>query len=241
MSDQSKALVSTGRKLIEGFIAPAAAIFGAIEDGKVIKRKEKFVGFLDSLVKYLRMDNFAALNLYVQQHQDEDWLTEGFDVGFRTILDTINELARKCASMMVAEYLQTQRVPDRDYKKFANFLSEVDSPVLRITAQLAEAIDHLPRQAMTIAISQEKYNEGDLIYEVQSKEDVATLTPTPDYHQFQDTCKLLIRNGFVSEWTGFGTVHAKGLHIKEHIASVDPHQFHLWERMHKYMTPVRCE
>lgn len=239
---------AVAHKSVEGLVPPAAAVFELINAARRRRFEKNFDVLTNGLVEAMGLPDRGALMALIQQNEGEDWCISGFEEGFQAVISSLDESAKKCALLLVSDYLKKANIPDRCYKQFAALFAEADEPILKIALQIGEAlaqIQRLPNDNVFVCVSTDMYypnGAGELIFEVHLEgKEVHLLTPAPNLGHFSAACKILIRNDFLSEWTRSGAIHPKNYHIARFLGWVDPHHVPLWERLCGYLAPVRAK
>lgn len=214
------------------------------------QRAKQFMSFLDKLAKYMNMNSALEMQLWIEEHwdkEDNEWLFEGFDQGFRAVLDTLNETAKKCAIIMVADYLKNARHPNRFFRQHALLFQECDDRVLKVLLTITDEIvaRSSPRVGVVLGKQVEQgkpdatgpvivglgghVNEDKLFLEVGSP------------FVFYNVCDILIRVGFLSTWASEGKIYPQrqGFQVSEYMGMAEGHQVSLFTSLQTYLAPVR--
>lgn len=236
---------SIGVALVEEFPG-GGALRALLSAASNRNRERKFDQFADGLVQAMGLADQVELFTLIEQHQDEDWCVEGVEEGFRTVLSSMDPTARKCATLLVADYLKCHDVPDRVYRQFASLFSEADSTILGIIAAISDAAVRAggifycffhrqlgPGLSICIGRNPERL-EGEISLE-----------------DFAACCGILQRNNLASTWNGAALpgVGTAGQEINKREIDklqgaiikmqVERYQRPLWDRLRTYLGPVR--
>jgi hypothetical protein len=102
------------------------------------KQAEEYLGFLaDALQEGEVLSLAAALD---QAGDNRVWETLG--EGFRAMMGAIDETAKRCIALLVADYYRREDLPDREFRLLGDLLAASDEPILRtlrtVTSQFTQ-------------------------------------------------------------------------------------------------------
>lgn len=224
-----------------------ATLFVLIKSIFDYKQKQRFSESIDQLRTLLDKEDYSSLEAWITEHGEEDWLVDGFEQGFRVLMGTMDEKARKCALIMIAHYMKEATVPDRIYRQFGEFFQQSDEQILRLTYEFIAAAKNViasPAQEIyVVALSNPESRS--IRYDIVARRynsrvnDVATISSVGPARQVQDACDVLIRCGFLSAHTNPVAHPAKsdGYDVELPWGKALPHQIKLWELLYKFLTP----
>lgn len=215
----------------------------ALRDRNMQKQDEELQRFIETTIgKYLDVGNLEAVAVYIQQQAHQPWLAEGLTRGFKDLLDSVDELSRQCLMVLVADYMKRTTVPDRIYKQFATFFTEVDAPLLKVALSIADTAESIGGTFSGFGAS----NRRPRTYHVFCLQKPEAILPDGISEEDFFACyAALLRNGFASSFTG-ATVSGIESEREEldkfaHVAfrAQIEHHGSLWKRLRGYLAPVR--
>ena len=217
-----------------------ATAMAAIDVFRRRKWEKRFEVFMAQLMVFLDKKNPLSLQFWIEEHGEEDWMVDGFERGFRLLMETMDEVAKKCALVMIAHYLNKATAPDRVYRKFGDFFQQADYRVLEMTERLSEAAVQIQMgDAHTFCLTVIKHNQTQhvsytLITAGVGRARALTVEGIRDQNLLRDTCDVLIRSGLLS-------THASPLDNTGEIpwGKAEIHQINLWRMLHIFLAPIR--
>jgi hypothetical protein len=234
--DTFRQALAEGIKELPFVAAVLAVLSGAFRS----LNEARFQDFLECVGKPLGCDDFEAASKYVEENIDQPWMIEGLERGWRAALETLDPLARRCAYVMVADYMAQKREPDRLHRQFAHLLAEVDKATLAPLLRMADGVFEVGEQRVNILLGRASGGESGF-YAAASGWPPQYIASTDIRWLFDDLVSILVRNRFLSEPGGFGSSHdfPPGFERGQKIAFVDEYQRGLWDQLRKYLEPVR--
>lgn len=137
-----------------GAIADVGTTAGALAGGKLLwdavtagverRRRKQAQDYLSRLAESLGDENTAALCIELDQAgENEVW--EVIEEGFRTMMVAIDETAKRCVALLVADYVVRQELPDREFRLYGKLFADSDEAILQclyaLTSEYAEVYD----------------------------------------------------------------------------------------------------
>lgn len=207
------------------------------------RRNKEFSRLITNLVWATKMQDEAELASLIEQHGDEDWCVQGLEEGLRTVMSSVDEIAKKCALLMVADYLERHDVPDRVYRQFASLFSEVDAPVLKAIRAISSAAGE--GGGVFVGFLALNYNKKGTYKSVCLGKKPVELNGDVSEEAFFVACAALQRNCLAAVWNGavLSGVRDESLELDKFANSsirmqVEAYQRPLWARLHGYLAPV---
>lgn len=151
-----------------GALAGGKLLWDAVTAGIAGRRRKQAQKYLELLAEALGQENTAALAVELDQAgENEVW--ETIEEGFRAMMGAINETAKRCIALLVADYVVRKALPDRDFQVLGGLLAASDEAILNalitITRQLEQAVVRLPSDQVstcTLAVSASTSETGRL-------------------------------------------------------------------------------
>jgi len=187
------------------------------------------------------LDDMSALLTLIEQNQDEDWCAESFEEGFRTVMSAVDEMAKKCALIMIADYLERHDAPDRTYRQFGNLFMESDVPILRALLGIAEAVRTLESDWVVFSAMHEVDHSSNFFESRDQAERSIRLPPLAEPSLMYTAADLLRRHQFLAT----PSIMERSLPRTQTIAhdaylgTMLPHQLPVWERLRIYLAPSK--
>lgn len=233
---------TVGRAAVEE-LPGVGALLALVEAASRRNRKKKFDWYAAELVEATGLEDQRALVALIEQNQDEDWCTDGFEEGFRTVMSAVDETAKKCALIMIADYLKRHDAPDRVYRQFATLFSETDGPLLKVAAAIADAAESTGGAFGGFGASSRNPRTYHII--CMGKPEVLLQGPV-DEEAFFACQAALQRVDLASPFTGSsiqgGETEREELDKFGHCSyrtQVESYQRPLWVRLRRYLAPAR--
>lgn len=235
-----KALKKTATTAIGEKVPGVATVLAAFDACRRKKWEERFESFTIQIMAHLDKDPLS-LQLWIEQNGEEDWLVDGFEQGFRVLMETMDEAARKCALVMIAHYLQKAIAPDRVYRQFGDFFQQADLRVLEMTEKMSEAAFKIAEgEATTFYVTAitHRQNKDHVSYNLftagSARSRAIDVQGVKDSVLFRDTCDVLLRTGLLSN-------HGSTINNTGEIpwGKAEVHQIRMWKMLHGFLTPIR--
>ena len=154
--DRGRTALDVGSTLVTaaGTLVDMGATGGAIAGGKLLwdavtagigrRERRKAEACLNRLAEALGEEKTAELAVELDEAgENEVWDT--VEKGFRAMMGAINETAKRCIAVLVADYIVRQELPDREFRLHGKLLADCDDPMLRclwvISGQFAQVYD----------------------------------------------------------------------------------------------------
>lgn len=237
--------------------APLVATVLAVLSGLFRGLNEsRFQNFLECVGKPLGCDDFEAASKYVEENIEQPWMVEGLDRGWRAVLETLDPLARRCAYLMVADYMAQKKEPDRFHRQFGNFLMESDAQVLAIFLRISNLLDEKEVDWCGIILAMRKSHPDPFTgrptrppvllprCEIQLFRDGENYDAIAfGFEDFREACDVLRRNSLISPWSGeeWKHPHPNVFEVDEHVGIIDERQMERWRRLREYISPLEQE
>jgi hypothetical protein len=229
------------RATLEGMVPPAAGLLALADRFSSRGRAKKFDWYTTELVEAMGLEGQRELLVLIEQNQDEGWCAEGFEQGFRAVMSAVDEAAKKCALIMIADYFTRHDAPDRIYKQFANLLSEADQQVLRAIHGMAEAVRTLGDDWVVFSKMHELDHSADFFQARNQTEGAIRLPPLADLSIMYTAADLLRRHHFLATPSIMerSLPRTQTIEHDAYLGTMLPHHRPLWERLRVYLAPLR--
>lgn len=220
------------------FLSTVFAMFGLV----LLRIEEsKFENFLDHIRIRLAFGNMKETASYIANNMDKKWMSDGLARGWRLGMDTIDDIARECAYLMVADYLAEKKEPDRTFRQIGDLLRDADLHLLEKVLTLSDIFESI------------KYRECILVAPIKDREYRGPMNPVLVWHASErrhlhfppdaGVEAMLVRNGFATSSSTtldlpMPPIPPPGRHG---ILCCFPetHMHTLWIPLRKYLEPVR--
>jgi hypothetical protein len=112
-----------------GIIAGGKLLWDAVMTGVGPRRRKQAEDYLKRLADALGSENTAALAVDLDE-AGENQVWETIEEGFRAMMAAVNETAKRCIAVLVADYVVRQKLPDREFQMFGGLLAASDEALL---------------------------------------------------------------------------------------------------------------
>jgi hypothetical protein len=199
----------------------------------------KFEAFLDRIRTRLDLDRVQLLR-EMRDNQHKKWMAEGLARGWRMSLDAMDETARECCYLMVADYLALKKDPDRDHRLLGNLFMDSDLEMLNQYAQVSEALKShgYIESRVVLTRSDPPQPEGtDKIMLYSGTDRMSALSPL----KIEESTDALVRNGLASFPRGGTPLPVDGPYrdIQRTFCVINAYHMPLWKSLFAYLKPVR--
>lgn len=217
-----------------------AAVLAVLSGAFRTLNEARFQDFLECVGKPLGCDDFEAASRYVEENIDQPWMIEGLERGWRAALETLDPLARRCAYVMVADYMAQKKEPDRVHRQFANLFAETDSESLRMLLRVTDAVYEIGEANVNLFRGPNHGGETGF-YASGGRWEPKYIASHDVTWLIEELISLLMRNRLLAQPGGFASVEdmPPGFEKGRVVAVVDVYQRELWDRLRRYLEPVR--
>jgi hypothetical protein len=144
---------------------------------------------------------------HVARHMQHDWAREGVVRGIRGIMEAVDEDARRCIAVLVADYFVRHAVPDLVHKRVASLLLDSDAQSLSLLRALLELYPSAPSEERFVALiagSREGYFGKAWFVPAKQGEVPPARTAGMSRVLCDQVCAQLVNHGFATTHVGFG-------------------------------------
>lgn len=132
--DVGSTLVTAAGTLVDmgatgGALAGGKLLWDAVTAGISHRRRKQAQAYLKRLAEALGEENTAALAVDLDQ-AGENAVWETVEEGFRAMMGAINETAKRCIALLVADYVVRRELPDREFQLMGGLLASTDESLL---------------------------------------------------------------------------------------------------------------
>lgn len=207
--------------------------------------------FFYDLSKYQAFGDVTKVIEYIEANIHKKNVADAFVRGWRTMLDIVDDCARKAANAMVADYMFGEKKVDLMWQQLGGFLRESDKEILAVTLELSDALEKSKgpfagimvvregtRECFDLKVHLITTNRGD------PKDGKFVFTPTNvDLDQFSKALEVLMHNYLVSPWTTNHWVHPQPdkFETDEWAGMIGNLERDRWTHLRKYIEPLRAE
>lgn len=121
-------------------LVPGGGLLKLLSESLKIRNIRLADEFLAQVVEHLQAGDVLEAHVELQSKMDEQWAQEAIAAGFETVRNTYDSEARSCIAALVADYLKSQTMPDRFYRRAANLLQDCDPELLGQLRKVCEGV-----------------------------------------------------------------------------------------------------
>lgn len=263
--DVASSLVSVAGTVVDvggtgGGLAGGKLLWTAVTTGVAHRQRRQAEAYLKRLAKALGNENTAALAVQLDAAgENEIW--ETVEEGFRAMMGAINESAKKCIALLVADYVLRQELPDREFQLLGALLAASDDEILRCLLAITNQVTEIDKQILSPTFQSNKLGDCDLLAGRTSEGGFTHIYVRQYYETLADTLQSLESDGGLCpdiikttvrllERYEFGELSTeKAPHVHRHRSEKHPipasHLFRInstllyrLRRLHNYLAPA---
>lgn len=122
-----------------GMISGGKLLWDAVTAGIGRRRRKQAEAYLERLADALGTEDTAALAVDLDEAgENEVW--ETIEEGFRAMMAAINETAKRCIAILVADYVVRQKLPDREFQLLGGLFAASDEALLHTLFVIAREL-----------------------------------------------------------------------------------------------------
>lgn len=161
----------------------------------------------------------------IAKSMNQEWAQEAIDRGFRLMMGAVDDAAKPCIAVLVAEYYMEKRSPDRHFQRVGTLLMDSVFRDLSLVRGFCDCVKQLSAMGSPADRVFVRDNASPNIFLIAAQGAERPRFKSRSFVGFDRGMRavsLLTRHGLGDLWTGPGSVHLGGTPLLKFGARSDP-------------------